>query len=220
MQGNLSRFNRVYLVDDHDIVRRGVRDLLVPARDIDVVGDSGSARAAVPEIIRLAPDVMLLDLHLQDGTGIQVSRAVRSVNPSVAALLLTAASDDEAMASAILAGASGYLVKVGRSTHLMAAIREARPGATLMEADAVRRATQLLLSVIESLTPAVTEDERAVLHLVVEGRTDSQITEAFAADGRRLDVDIVELVARVADALPAHGGAPVEQGTGKHRRPG
>lgn len=218
MQGHLSRFHRVYLVDDHDLVRRGVRDLLVPARDIDVVGDSGSVREAVPAILRLEPDVMLLDLHLQDGSGIEICRAVRSVNPSIAGLLLTAAGDDEATASAVLAGAAGYLVKVGRSTHLMGAIRQVEPGTTLMDDEAVQAASVLLQSVIDSLTPPVTDDEREVLRRVIDGQTDSWVTEALTAGGRQLDVDIVDLVARVAEALSHHGGSPLEHGTGKHRR--
>ncbi len=107
MQGYVPRYHRVYLVDDHDIVRRGLHDLLTRARDLEVVGDSGSAREAVGEILRLEADVMLLDLQLPDGSGIEVCRAVRSVNPSVSGLLLTAAGDEVALAAAVLAGAAG-----------------------------------------------------------------------------------------------------------------
>ena len=96
MDSYVPRYHRVFLVDDHDIVRRGLRDLLVTANDIDVVGDSASARESVPQILRLDVDVVLLDLHLQDGSGIEVCRAVRAVKPSVSGLLLTASGDDEA----------------------------------------------------------------------------------------------------------------------------
>jgi DNA-binding NarL/FixJ family response regulator len=89
MQNYLPRHHKVYLLDDHDIVRRGLRDLLAPAKDIHVVGDTGSARQAISDILQLETDIMLLDLHLQDGSGIAVCRAVRSARPSVRGLLLT-----------------------------------------------------------------------------------------------------------------------------------
>lgn len=218
MQGYLSRFHRVYLVDDHDIVRRGVRDLLIAARDIDVVGDSGSARAAVPAIVRLEPDVMVLDLHLQDGSGIEVCRAVRSVKPSISGLLLTASEEDEAMAAAVLAGAVGYVGKVSRSGTVMDAIRSVQPGTSLMDPDSLERASRLLRSLIEALTPPVTEEERLILGLVIEGRTDSQITEALANDGR-VDADVVGIIARVTQVLLGQAAVPGRPGTGKHRRP-
>jgi two-component system response regulator DevR len=218
MQGYLSRFHRVYLVDDHDIVRRGVRDLLIAARDIDVVGDSGSARAAVPAIIRLEPDVMVLDLHLQDGSGIEVCRAVRSVKPSICGLLLTASGDDEAMAAAVLAGAAGYVGKVSRSGTVMDAIRSVQPGTSLMDPDSLERASRLLRSIIEALTPPVTEEERLILGLVIEGQTDSQITETLAYDGQ-VDADVAGLIARVTQVLLGQAAVPGHPGTGKHRRP-
>lgn len=200
MEGYLSRFQRVYLVDDHDIVRRGVRDLLVPARDLQVVGDSGSAREAVPEILRLAPDVMLLDLHLQDGTGIEVCRAVRSKNPAIVGLLLTAADDDEALAATVLAGAAGYVIKVSRSSNIMNTVRQLRPGSSL-DPDSIERAARLLESVIEGLPPSVTDIERQMFELVIKGQTDSQVAQALASSGRDSPGKIVDLVARLTHAL-------------------
>lgn len=219
MPGYLSSFHRVYLVDDHDIVRRGVRDLLVAARDITVVGDSGSVREAVPAILRLEPDVMLLDLHLQDGTGIEICRAVRSIKPSICALLLTASADDEAMAAAVLAGAAGYLIKAGRSSDLIGAIRNVQPGATMMAGDSVEGASRLLRSVAERLTPSMNEVERLVLARVIDGQTDSQIVEELAAEDGQLDADIVGLVARVTHALLGVGGLSGVRSDGRHRRP-
>ncbi|WGX95111.1 response regulator transcription factor [Nocardioides sp. L-11A] len=203
MEGYLSHLRRVYLVDDHDIVRRGVRDLLVPARDLQVVGDSGSAREAVPEILRLGPDVMLLDLHLQDGTGIEICRAVRSENPAIAGLLLTAAGDDEALAAAVLAGAAGYVIKVSRSSNIMNTVRRLQPGNTLMDPDSIERASRLLESITESLTPSATDTERRILDLLIEGRTDSQITQALAASEADSARKIADLVARLTQALLA-----------------
>ena len=100
MTNYVSKYLRVYLLDDHDIVRQGLRDLLVPATDIYVVGDSGSAREATRAIPELGVDVMVLDLRLQDGTGIDVCRAVRAVDPSIRGLLLTSSGDDEALMAA------------------------------------------------------------------------------------------------------------------------
>lgn len=219
MQGYLSGFHRVYLVDDHDILRRGVRDLLISARDIAVVGDSGSVREAVPAILGLEPDVMLLDLHLQDGTGIEICRAVRAVKPSICALLLTAAGDDEAMAATVLAGAAGYLIKAGRSSLLTGAIRDVQPGTTLMDEGSVQRASRLLRSIAESLTPTMTEAERLALARVVDGQTDSQISEALATDDGPRDADIVELVARVSEALLGAGTSSGARSNGRHRLP-
>jgi DNA-binding NarL/FixJ family response regulator len=159
---------------------------------------------------------MLLDLHLQDGTGIEVCRAVRSKNPSIAGLLLTAAGDDEALAAAVLAGAAGYLVKVSRSSNIMNAVRELQPGTSLMDADSVERASRLLESIVDTLTPPATDDERQIFELLVEGRTDSQITEALASSVRDTAVKVVGLVARLMHAL---GQVSARGGSGSHHRP-
>ena len=127
------KYLRVYLLDDHDIVRQGLRDLLVPAIDIYVVGDSGSAREATRVIPGLGIDVMVLDLRLQDGTGIDVCRAARAADPSVRGLLLTSSGDDEALTAAILAGAAGYVVKLTRSSDITEAIRRVGAGKSLID---------------------------------------------------------------------------------------
>jgi two-component system response regulator DevR len=205
-------------VDDHDIVRRGLRDLLVDANDIDVVGDSGSVREAVPEILRLETDVMLLDLQLQDGTGVEVCRAVRSVTPSVSGLLLTAAGDDEALGAAVLAGAAGYMVKLSRNTDIVGAIRRLRPGTSLLDPGDVQRAQRTLSSIIESLTPRVTDDERRILDLVLAGQTDSQIADGLPPNDLDPAAAISGIVTRVTQALLRRTGASAEPGTGRHRR--
>src|SRR3954452_5369612 len=171
MDSYVPRYHRVYLVDDHDIVRRGLRDLLVNSIDIDVVGDCNSVTEAIPEILRHETDVMLLDLQLQDGTGIEVSRAVRAVKPDVSGLLLTASGDDEAEAAAVLAGAAGYLVKLNRGSDIVNAIRKLRADTSLLDQASVDRARRLLRSVIDSLSPPVTDHERDLLEQVIAGRT-------------------------------------------------
>ena len=119
MPGYVSSLVKVYLLDDHDIVRRGLRDLLAAARDIHVVGDSSSTRGAARSILELGANVMVLDLQLQDGTGIEVCREVRAIDPSVSGLLLTSFDEDEALAAAILAGAGGYIVKASRGADII-----------------------------------------------------------------------------------------------------
>jgi len=215
MPDYLSRRVRVYLVDDHDIVRRGIRDVLVPARDISVVGDSGSVREAVPAILQLEPDVMLLDLHLQDGSGIDVSRAVRSVKPGISGLLLTAAGDDEARAAVLLAGASGYVVKLSRSGSVMDAVRKVQPGTTIMSEADIERASRQLLALMDSLSPPLTEQQRHTLGLVVAGRTDSEIADDQGS--RESDADVAGLVARVAGALLGTSGSSGDAAVGRHR---
>ena len=217
MDTYVRRLQRVYLVDDHDIVRRGVRDLLVNARDIDVVGDSGSAREAVSEILRLDADVMVLDLQLQDGSGIEVCRAVRSVNPSASGLLFTAADDEVALVAAVLAGAAGYLVKGGRNADIVGTIRRIRTGRSLMDEDLALEARQALESIVDSLSPAVTEHERQILQQVIDGQTDRQITDLLGSKPDKRDSDIEGLVARVTNALLGGGRPPDEPGVGKHR---
>jgi two-component system response regulator DevR len=188
-------------------------DLLTRATDIDVVGDSGSAQGVVAEILRLDADVMLLDLQLQDGTGIEVCRAVRSVKPSVTGLLLTASGDDEALSAAVLAGAAGYLVKESRSSDIIGAIRNQRPGTSQLDALGLQRAAGQLRSVMESLRPPLPEDERQILEHILAGQTDREIIDA----GQR-DADVVAFVARMTQSLLGRGTPSVAPGTGRHRR--
>src|SRR4051795_5548818 len=114
---------RVYVLDDHEVVRRGMRDLLEAEDDIEIVGESGSAVDAGHRIPALRPDVAVLDARLPDGSGIDVCRDVRSVDPTIRALILTSYEDDEALFSAIMAGAAGYLLKQIHGTDLIEAIR-------------------------------------------------------------------------------------------------
>src|SRR4051795_11591633 len=114
---------RVYLLDDHEIVRRGIKDLLESAGDIVVVGEAGTAAEATRRIPPLRPDVAILDGRLPDGSGIDVCREVRSRNPDIKALILTSYDDDEALFAAIMAGASGYTLKQVRGNDLGEAVR-------------------------------------------------------------------------------------------------
>lgn len=218
MAGYLQTYHRVYVLDDHDIVRRGLRDLLVNAKDIRVVGDSGTVAEAIPAILRLDVDVMLLDLQLQDGTGVEVCRAVRAVKPSVRGLLLTASGDDEALAAALLAGAAGSLVKLSRSTDIVGSIRKLRPGVvSLLDPASRQRASRALSTAIESLSPGITEDDRRVLRQVIDAPT-GQLTDEPPGPSHLSATEIERLVARVTHALLGRAVEPGERGAGRHRR--
>lgn len=170
----------VYLVDDHDIVRRGLRDLLASGRDITVVGESGSALDAIDRILALQPDLMLLDLRLQDGSGVEVCRRVRSSNDSIRALLLTSASEDDALLCALLAGADGYATKLVTSSHIIDDIRTIGAGRSLIDAGAVERVREQLAAGTGRFSD-VSDVERVLLGHVFDGLTDAAISRATSA---------------------------------------
>src|SRR6186997_2184141 len=124
---------KVFLLDDHEVVRRGLKELLESDGDIEVVGESGSAAEATARIPALRPDVAVLDARLPDGSGIEVCRSVRAVDPSINALILTSYDDDEALFAAIMAGASGYVLKEIRSSDLVTAVRHVAAGKSLID---------------------------------------------------------------------------------------
>ena len=169
----------VYLLDDHDVVREGLRFLLERSDDIVVVGESGSAVEATSRIPALRPDVAMLDARLPDGSGIEVCRAVRAVDDSIRALILTSYDDDEALFAAIMAGASGYVLKQIRSLDLVTAVRHVAAGRSLID-------PVLTAKVLERVRngPAtapelaeLTEQELKLLALIAEGLTNRQIGE-------------------------------------------
>jgi two-component system response regulator DevR len=169
----------VFVLDDQEIVRRGVRSLLEAEPDIRVIGEAGTASAALATIPALRPDVAVLDVRLPDGDGISVCREVRSQLPQVACLILTAFSDDQALLDAILAGAAGYLLKQVRGSDLAAAVRTAASGRSLLNP---RAASTLMTRLQHQATgpgpPAgLTPHEYSVLSLIGEGLTNRQIGE-------------------------------------------
>lgn len=170
---------RVYLLDDHEVVRRGIRDLLESAGGIVVVGESGSAVEATSRIPALRPDVAILDGRLPDGSGIDVCREVRSVDPSIKALILTSYDDDEALFAAILAGAAGYVLKEITGTDLVGTVHRVAQGQSLID-------PALTMKVLDRVRHGeaeapelarLTERERDILALIAEGLTNRQIGE-------------------------------------------
>jgi two-component system response regulator DevR len=168
---------RVYLLDDHEVVRHGLRDLLEREGDIEVVGESGSAVDAGHRIPALRPDVAVLDARLPDGSGIDVCREIRSVDPSIRALILTSYEDDEALFAAIMAGAAGYVLKQIRGTDLVDAVRRVAGGGSLLDPAVTARVLERIRRGPEQPDElrSLTEQERKILALVAEGLTNREI---------------------------------------------
>ena len=176
---------RVYLLDDHEIVRRGLRELLELEDDLEIVGESGSAEEAERRIPALRPDVAILDARLPDGSGIEVCRHVRAVDPSIAGLILTSFDDERALAAAVLAGAAGYLLKDIHGADLVEAIRSVAAGKRLLSDDDVAGFTEsvALGSSADPRLRSLTPQERRILLHVAQGLTNRQIgQELFLAE--------------------------------------
>jgi two-component system response regulator DevR len=170
---------RVFLLDDHEVVRRGLRELFESSADLEVVGESALAAEAGRRIPALRPDVAVLDARLPDGSGIDVARDVRSVDPSIKALILTSYDDDEALFSAIMAGAAGYVLKDVKGTDLVDAVRRVAAGQSLLDPAVTQRVLERLRHGPEE--PAelrrLTDQERRILEYIAEGLTNRQIAE-------------------------------------------
>jgi DNA-binding NarL/FixJ family response regulator len=170
----------VFLVDDHEVVRRGVRELLESEGDITVVGEAGTQAAALAEIAAAHPDVALLDVRLPDGDGIEICREIRSSSPEIACLMLTSYADDEAFLSAVVAGASGYVLKQIRGNDLVTSVRRAAQGESLLDPLMVAQARARLSRDIEDerMRP-LSPQERRILELIAEGMTNREIAETM-----------------------------------------
>jgi two-component system response regulator DevR len=172
---------RIFLLDDHEVVRRGVRDLLESEPDLEVVGEASTAAEAVARIPATTPDVAVLDVRLPDGTGVEVCREVRSQRPDLACLMLTSYADDEALFESIVAGASGYVLKEVRGGELIDSIRRVAAGETLLDPAVTTRVLERLRRGPEedSRLAGLTDQERRILELLADGLTNRQIAEAM-----------------------------------------
>ena len=170
---------KVFLLDDHEIVRRGLRNLLTVEDDIEVVGEAETAASALARIPALEPDVAVLDVRLPAGDGISVCRDIRSRHPETACLMLTSYGDGQALLGAIMAGAAGYVLKQTCGSDLVSAVRTVAAGGSTLDAHAANRVMARLRERMDSVDPlsALTEQEKKVLDLVGEGLTNRQIAE-------------------------------------------
>jgi DNA-binding NarL/FixJ family response regulator len=190
---------RVYLLDDHEVVRRGLRDMLEAEGDIEVVGESGSAVDAGHRIPALRPDVAVLDGRLPDGSGVDVCRDIRSVDPNIKALILTSFEDDEALFASIMAGASGYVLKQIKGTDLVDAVRRVAAGQSLLD-------PAVTATVLERIRrgpdqpdelKGLTEQERKILALVAEGLTNREIAGRMFLSEKTIKNYVSSLLAKL-----------------------
>lgn len=190
---------KVFLLDDHEVVRRGVKDLINQEDDLTVVGEAGSVAEAIAAVAASRPDVAVLDVQLEDGTGIEVCRDIRSAYPEVRCMMLTSFSDDEALLDSIVAGAAGYVLKQIRGNELVTSIRRVAAGQMLHDATTRERAIERLRRApdedhrLASLTP----QERKILVLLTEGLTNRQIGERMSLAEKTVKNYITNLLAKL-----------------------
>lgn len=171
---------RVFLVDDHEVVRRGVADLLDEDDGIEVVGQAGNVSQALARIPALRPDVAVLDVRLPDGNGIELARELRSRLPELKCLMLTSYTDEQAMLDAVMAGASGYVIKDIKGLDLVSAVMEVGAGKSLLDAHAAAALMAKLRDSAEKQRgplAQLSDQERTLLELIGEGLTNRQISE-------------------------------------------
>ncbi|MEV0379339.1 response regulator transcription factor [Nonomuraea sp. NPDC050643] len=170
---------QVFLVDDHEVVRRGVAALLESEDDIEVIGEAGTAESAMARIPALRPDVAVLDVRLPDGSGVDVCREVRSRVPGLACLMLTSYADDDALFDAVMAGAAGYVLKQIHGSDLVGAVRTVASGRSLLDPETTAAMLRRLRDQAARKDPlaALSEQERNILDLIGEGLTNRQIGE-------------------------------------------
>jgi two-component system response regulator DevR len=170
---------RIFLLDDHEVVRRGIAELLAAVPDFEIVGEAGTAEQALPRILASRPDVAILDARLPDGSGIDICRDVRSALPTTYCLILTSYDDQDAVLASVLAGASGYVLKEVRTSGLVDAIRQAALGRSLIDPAVIAKVMERVRegSPTDSRLANLTQREREVLELIAGGLTNRQIGE-------------------------------------------
>ena len=176
---------RLFLLDDHEIVRRGVADLLGSQDDIEIVGEAATVEEALDRIPAAAPDVAVLDARLPDGSGIEVCRLIRADHPEIRCLILTSYDDDEAIFAAVLAGAAGYVLKQIRGSNLIDAVRQVAAGQSLLDPGVTERVLARIRdgARTDPRIAALTDQERRILDLITDGLTNRQIgDELFLAE--------------------------------------
>lgn len=196
----------VFIVDEEELFRRGLVDLLASYSDITVVGTAGSAGEALSQIVDVKPQLVLLDARLPEGAGITACRALRAEHPELRCLVLTSFDDDEALLAAVLAGAAGYLVKQIGGSSILDGVRRAGQGETLLDPVATESLLERLRQASHGDvgTTSLLPDERQVLELVTSGSTDAQICDKLSLSGEVVE----ELVSSIFVKLGPRGPAP------------
>ena len=202
---------RVLLVDDHEVVRDGIRALLDAADDIVIAGEAGSTREAVAVAERTQPDVVVMDVRLPDGSGIEATRDIRAERPATQVLMLTSFADDEALFASIMAGAAGYVLKQIKGAELVRAIRTVGQGQSLLDPavtkgvlDRLRKGKHLFRD--EKLARLSPQEER-ILGLVAEGRTNRQIGEELGLAEKTVKNYVSSILSKLEVARRAEAAA-------------
>ncbi|KAF2775491.1 MULTISPECIES: response regulator transcription factor [Streptomyces] len=216
---------RVFLLDDHEVVRRGVRDLLDDEPDISVVGEAGTVEQALVRVPALRPRVAVLDVRLPDGDGVSVCRELRSRMPELACLMLTSFDDEEALLDSIMAGAAGYVLKQIQGSDLVTAVRTVAAGQSLLDPSA---ATKLMARLRgeqakeeePDALPGLTDREREILALIGEGLTNRQIGQRLYLAEKTVKNHISRLLAKLGVERRIQAAVIATQAQDRLRREG
>jgi DNA-binding NarL/FixJ family response regulator len=198
---------RVFLLDDHEVVRRGVADMLQRDGDIEVVGEAGTAADALRVVASCTPDVAVLDVRLPDGIGIEVCRDIRSAHPEIACLILTSFSDDQALVDASMAGAAGYALKQIRGNDLVEAVRKVAGGAQLLDQATVRLALARLRETGDGVLDDLTDQERRIFELIGAGLSNRQIADELYLAEKTVKNYVSNLLAKLGMARRTEAAA-------------
>jgi two-component system response regulator DevR len=194
------RILRIFLLDDHEVVRRGIADLLTAVPGFEIVGEAGTVEQALSRILAVRPDVAVLDARLPDGSGIDVCREIRSQLPETHCLILTSYDDEDAVLASVLAGASGYVLKEVRGSGLVDSIRQVAMGRSLIAPEVIAR----VMDRVRNGTPndaklaSLTDREREVLDLIAEGLTNRQIAERLFLAEKTVKNYVSSLLAKLS----------------------
>ena len=207
---------RVLLCDDHEVVREGLRTLLSRHQDIAVVGEAGTMAEAIEAAAKAKPDVVIMDVRLPDGSGVEACRAIREARPETRVIMLTSYADDEALFASIIAGASGYLLKQTRGQAVVDAIQAVAAGRSLLDPDVTGKVLERVRKGREQEDPKIaslTEQERKVLEQLAEGKTNREIgTVLFLSEKT-----VKNYVSRILDKLGLSRRAEAAAYVAKHR---
>jgi DNA-binding NarL/FixJ family response regulator len=207
MMGNVTI--RIFLLDDHEVVRRGLRGLLEAEGDLEVTGEASTAEEALMRIPATRPDVAVLDVRLPDGSGVEVCRDIRDRHPEIQCLMLTSFADDEALFSAIMAGASGYVLKQIRGNDLVDAVRRVAAGESLLDPQVTRQVLERLRAPTqeEDELSGLSPQERRILELIGEGCTNRQIADTIHLAEKTVKNYVSNLLAKLGMARRTEAAA-------------
>ncbi|MFB2580456.1 response regulator [Herbiconiux sp. P15] len=198
---------RIFLVDDHELVRRGIADMLEAEPDIEVVGEGATVAQGLARIAATRPDVALLDVRLPDGSGIDLCREVRSRHPEVQCLMLTAYDDDDALRAAVLAGAAGYVLKDIRGAGLVDALRKVASGRKLLDPRMTMKVVESIVAPVVTTDPrmgSLTPREHQMLALIAEGLTNREIGARMSLAEKTVKNYVSVLLAKLGLHRRAH----------------